>query len=167
MTFRLAPLILMALSMTASMARADRNLDDCFPACPTVAEPVTHGADAPAAVITLPAPVDPANAENSTSCPATPSWVKGAEGVNARIKPVKEWVGYLRSPQGLALKLVNDHVVRIPAWVVFALDPVGTVKHKAIEEVRQRAKDAMLPNRNCEPVPEADKDDWDRSIDAA
>ena len=44
---------------------------------------------------------------------------------SAQIEPDKDLVGYVRSPKGLAVKLVNDHLFKIPGWVGFALDPVG------------------------------------------
>jgi hypothetical protein len=62
------------------------------------------------------------------------------EQMNDRVKPIKEIVGYIRSPQGLAVKLVNDHIVKIPAWVGYALDPVGSLKNKAVGEVRNQVK---------------------------
>ncbi len=76
-------------------------------------------------------------------------WVAQAESLNDQIKPVKELIGYVRSPQGLAIKLVNDHVVKIPAWVGYALDPVGSLKNKAMDEVKTRAKSAMGLDRKA------------------
>lgn len=69
--------------------------------------------------------------------------VNQAEALNKRVKPVKELIGYVHSPQSLALKVVNDHIVTIPRWVGYALDPVGAIKNKAIGEVKDRAKDLM------------------------
>jgi len=88
----------------------------------------------------------------------SPSLIKQAEQLNDRIKPIKEIVGYVRSPQGLAIKLVNDHVVKIPAWVGYAMDPVGSLKNRAIDDVRIRAKAAVGLNRtptNCAAEPTA------------
>ncbi|MEP7154237.1 MAG: hypothetical protein ABI905_00585 [Betaproteobacteria bacterium] len=76
--------------------------------------------------------------------------VKSAESLNEKIKPIREIAGYVRSPQGLAIKLVNDHVVKIPAWVGYAMDPVGSIKNKALDEVRTRAKNAIQGNNSCE-----------------
>lgn len=69
--------------------------------------------------------------------------IEKIENVNNKLKPIKEIAGYIASPQSLAIKLVNDHVVKIPAWVGYAIDPVGAVKNKAIGEVRERAKTAL------------------------
>ncbi|MCY7388634.1 MAG: hypothetical protein LH481_11320, partial [Burkholderiales bacterium] len=44
------------------------------------------------------------------------------------------------------IKLVNDHIVKIPAWIGFAMDPVGSLKHMAIDEVRTRAKEIIVSN---------------------
>ncbi len=76
--------------------------------------------------------------------------IKQAEQLNDRVKPIKEIVGYVRSPQGLAIKLVNDHVVKIPAWVGYAIDPVGSLKNRAMDEVRTRAKSAIGLNSKTE-----------------
>ncbi len=81
------------------------------------------------------------------ACQSQPGWMGAAEGLNAQLKPVRDVVGYVRSPQGLAVKLFNDHVFRIPEWINFAIDPVGTLRHKAVAEVRNRAKQA-LSSRN-------------------
>lgn len=73
--------------------------------------------------------------------------VKQAESINDRVKPIRELIGYVRTPQSLAIKLVNDHIVRIPPWVGFAMDPVGTIKNRAIGEAKDwgkaRAKEAF------------------------
>ena len=61
-----------------------------------------------------------ANAATPTSCStisAANVAIDKIENVNNKLKPIKEIVGYIQSPQSLALKLVNDHVVKIPSWV--------------------------------------------------
>ena len=84
------------------------------------------------------------------------SLVKSAEDLNDKVKPLRDLVGYVRSPQGLAIKLVNDHIVKIPAWVGYAMDPVGSIKHRAIDEVRSRAREAMSSSSECASAPSAD-----------
>jgi hypothetical protein len=37
--------------------------------------------------------------------------------------------------------------VKIPAWVGYAMDPVGSLKNRAMDEVRTRAKSAIGLNR--------------------
>ncbi len=112
-----------ALHASAQQA-GDSN--DCFPMCQPAAAPVV---------------------EVATPCGSAPTQAQtlahDAEKFSDRIKPVKEIIGYVRSPQGLAMKLVNDHIVAIPAWVGYALDPVGSIKHRAMDEVRTHAKSAM------------------------
>jgi hypothetical protein len=140
----IAPLVIaITASFVASSARAqdtqpqpvNANDSTCFPMCasstPTV-EVETPKADA-------------CNSQSS-------SLIKQAEQLNDRAKPIKEIVGYVRSPQGLAIKLVNDHVVKIPAWVGYAMDPVGSLKNRAMDEVRTRAKTMVGLDRataNC------------------
>ena len=57
-----------------------------------------------------------------------------AEALNERIKPIKEIVGYVRSPQGFAIKMVNDHVMKIPAWVGYVIALLGSLKNKAMDQ---------------------------------
>ncbi len=113
------------------------NDDACFPMC--------QGTGAAQAAEIEPPKTDVCGSESS-------SLIKQAEQLNDRVKPIKEIVGYVRSPQGLAIKLVNDHFVKIPAWVGYAMDPVGSLKNRAMDEVRTRAKSAIGLNRapaNC------------------
>jgi hypothetical protein len=128
----IAPLVIAIIaSFAASSARAqdtqpqpvNANDSACFPMC---------SSNIPAAEAEAPK-ADACNNQSS-------SLIKQAEQLNDRAKPIKEIVGYVRSPQGLAIKLVNDHVVKIPAWVGYAMDPVGSLKNRAMDEVRTRAK---------------------------
>ncbi len=66
-----------------------------------------------------------------------------AEALNNQLKPIKEIVGFIRSPQSLAIKLVNDYIVKIPVWVGYAIDPVGSIKNKVMGEARDRVKLAL------------------------
>jgi hypothetical protein len=128
----IAPLVIaIVASFAASSACAqdtqpqpvNANDSACFPMC---------SSNIPAAEAEAPK-ADACNNQSS-------SLIKQAEQLNERVKPIKEIVGYVRSPQGLAIKLVNDHVVKIPAWVGYAMDPVGSLKNRAMDEVRTRAK---------------------------
>jgi hypothetical protein len=110
---------------TAAIASTAASADDfdCFPLCET------------------------AKAASCVAAPNTPSvanvTIEKIENVNNKLKPIKEIAGYIESPQSLAVKLINDHVVKIPAWVGYAIDPVGAIKNKAMSEVRDRAKTAL------------------------
>ncbi len=76
--------------------------------------------------------------------------LKRADALNEQAKPLREVVGYVRSPQGLAVKLVNDHVVKIPAWVGYAIDPIGALKNKAIDEAKSSVRDAFEKDSPCD-----------------
>ena len=125
--------------------------EQCFPLC-SAPVPVEAGVE-----MAVDAKLDPLavmarreTGDASTradSCEA--GILKDAENLNARIKPIKEIVGYLRSPQSFAIKLIDKHVVKIPAWVSFAIDPVGSLKSKAIDEVKSQARDAMKGDFDC------------------
>jgi hypothetical protein len=139
----IAPLVIAIIaSFATSSAHAqdaqqpvNANDSACFPMCQSSMQTVEI--EAPKA--------DACSSQSS-------SLIKQAEQLNDRVKAIKEIVGYVRSPQGLAIKLVNDHVVKIPAWVTYAMDPVGSLKNRAMDEVRTRAKSAIGLNRapaNC------------------
>lgn len=119
---------------------------DCFPMC---AEPVKVEVEVEGNVDAW---LEGGPGEGTVkSCDA--GLLKQAEALNDKVKPIREIVGYVRSPQSLALKLVNDHVVKIPAWIGFAMDPVGSLKHMAIDEVRTRAKEAIGSGNSCGTAP--------------
>jgi hypothetical protein len=109
-------------------AGAESEGGDCFPQCPPVA-----------ATTEVAGPM-------INACEF--ALVRQAETLNDQIKPIKEIVGYVRSPQGLAIKLVNDHVVKIPKWVGYAVDPVGSLKQRAMQEVRDHAREALGMNKD-------------------
>lgn len=130
----IAALFMALTASTAAMAQTQATENDCFPACPATVE-----TKAEAVAVEAPAESTPACAKQGK----VQEIAESAEKLNDQIKPAKEIIGYVRSPQGLAMKLVNDHVVKIPAWVGYAVDPVGSLKSKAMDEVRTRAKSAI------------------------
>ena len=127
---------------------------DCFPMCAepakadTVAKAKRDGVDATnewapgEIVIVLP---------TAKSCDS--GFVKTAEDIDEKVRPIREIVGYVRSPQGLAIKLVNDHIVKIPAWIGYVMDPLGSIKRQAIGEIRARTKNAIIDANACTTVP--------------
>jgi hypothetical protein len=139
---------------------------DCFPLCaePAKAETKSVATEATTAEVKL----DPVyitahrdviiDVQAATSCDS--GLMKTADDINDKVKPIREIVGYVRSPQGLLIKLVNDYVIKIPAWIGYAMDPLGSLKHKAIDEVRTRARDAANEGSACaaesaDPVPDS------------
>lgn len=138
----IAAISLAAAALTALTASA--NDFDCFPLCETAK--VAAAPDAPAKTTC---------AAKSDAPSSTQAAVEKIENVNNQLKPIKEIAGYIQSPQSLGLKLVNDHIVKIPAWVGYAIDPVGAIKNKAMGVVRDRAKTALKaefakPAATCE-----------------
>lgn len=130
---------LAAATNCAQAKRDDGNPEACFPACEPDAPIKSNDAGGDDASVPVPGAIAPA----SKTCEGGTRVVQHVEKLNAQIEPDKDLVGYVRSPQGLAVKLVNDHLFKIPGWVGFALDPVGTLKQKAIDEARSRAKDLL------------------------
>lgn len=92
----------------------------------------------------------PGDGANQVQC--DPGLMKRAEELNEKIRPLREIVSYVRAPQGLVIKMVNDHIVKIPVWVGYAVDPVGSIRHKATEELRARTRDAMGESNSCKEV---------------
>jgi hypothetical protein len=158
--YRIGAIALTTALQTALINAAHAESTDCFPLCAT-----QNVEDA--------APAEPANTqlneEQRTAACRNPlgglsdnALVHKAESLNARVKPVKEIVGYIRSPQGLAVKLVNDHIVRIPAWVGYAADPVGSLKSRAMSEAKSRARALVSPDAGCKAEPGFNPDDSDK-----
>ena len=112
--------ILIGLSFVTLSSVAAAQESDCFPGCSAKAE------DA-AAKISL--------------CDS--GLVRKVEEANDSVRPIREIVDIVRSPQGFAMKQINDHIVHIPAWVGYAMDPVGSIKNKAIDRIRSEAKKAV------------------------
>lgn len=137
-TRAVAAMALLGLCLTANVARADESA--CFPLCEQAQTTVAT---------TVATTTCAQNADSNGSMQQT---INQIESINDKVKPLKEVVGYIRSPQGLAVKLVNDHVIKIPTWVGYALDPVGALKNKAIGEVRDRAKSALKASVTCMPA---------------
>lgn len=139
-----------ALILTTASFACMAGEDDCFPLCEPLK--VTPRAETARAMDDA-TPAVPAEARADIRICDVPG-VRAVEDLNAQIKPIKEIVGYVRSPQGLVMKLVNDHVFPIPAWVGYAIDPVGSLKRRAIDEVRGAAKEmmGMDKERGCVPA---------------
>lgn len=146
-------LMLLALGLSPGLQASE---NDCFPAC---AEPAKLAVtiETPAEVklepVTIIAPRELAIEPVPTKSCDTNNLVQKAEELNDKVKPIRELVGYVRSPQGLAIKLVNDHIVKIPAWIGYAMDPIGSIKHRAIDEVRTRAKNTLAVGNDCGAAP--------------
>lgn len=140
-------LLVFGMGMTLN---ANASEIDCFPMC---AAPATIELK-----VDVPSEGGPGEG-TSKSCDAGSAngaeVVKQVEALNNKVKPIRDIVGYVRSPQGLAIKLVNDNIVKIPAWIGFAMDPLGSLKRIAIDEVRTRAKEVIVGNSGsaCENAP--------------
>lgn len=148
-TLLVEAMLLSTLALPVAAQTADW---DCFPLCASPAVAASKIDNAPdeniPAIHVTAARVVAADMAPHTACGN--GLIHGVDNLNGQLKPIKDLIGYVRSPQTLAMKLVNDHIVTIPAWIGFAMDPVGAIKHKAIDEVRSRAKDALMPQAACE-----------------
>lgn len=142
LTILCATLVFAALPKAAHASEAD-----CFPLC-VQAAPSKATAD-PAR--TAGAANDdrdlPGDAATQAGCDA--GLIKQAEDLNEKIRPLREIAGYVRSPQGLVIKMIDDHVVKIPVWVGYAVDPLGSIRHKATEALRSRTRNALNDGNDC------------------
>jgi len=147
--FLIGTLFTIAVALPSAASTMEIDCADCIVA--VVQAPAVQGGTA-ARAETL-EPITVVASQENTDGAARPSCDSGlarrADEINQKIRPLREIAGYVRSPQGLAIKLVNDHVMKIPAWVGYAMDPVGSLKNKALDEVRNRAKDAMKSTSAC------------------
>ena len=144
-------LIVLMVSILGLPLTAMASESDCFPLCPEPARvdsPVELKLDT---VDIVSAREAASEATGTTSCDT--GFMKTAEDLNDKVKPIKDIVGYVRSPQGLAIKLVNDHIVKIPAWIGYAMDPLGSIKRQAFGKARSLAKDALSDGNACEVAP--------------
>ena len=118
--------LLAALLITGVACAAQADTYDCFPAC---ADP-----SAMAAPLSL--------CENRV--------VREAVRIDVETRPIREVVGTVTDPTGFVLKQVNDHVVHIPKWVGFAIDPKGALRAEAMKRIRDEAKRATGLEHDCQ-----------------
>lgn len=101
---------------------------DCFPAA------CAHEAPAPEAKINL--------CEHKA--------VREVARLDRELKPVKDVYEIAANPTGYAIKLVSEHVVPIPPWVGFAMDPQGAVKAELMKRARKELKKQVGLQQDCE-----------------
>lgn len=75
--------------------------------------------------------------------------VREVAKLNNEMKPVREVYGIVTNPTGFALKQVNDHVVHIPAWVNYAIDPQGAIRAKVMDLARAELKRQVGLAHDC------------------
>jgi len=134
------------LAFTASSTFALAQEDTCFPAC-TAAEP-------------------PAVAPTPACSSGGAEIMRSAEQLQDRIRPARELLSIVRSPQGFVIQQISERVVHIPAWVGYAMDPLGSLKGKLIDKARTETKRAIGLDRSActpespEPEHEPDSGTW-------
>src|SRR5687768_17547524 len=97
------PLALLAsASLMTGAAPAWADAYDCFPVCATPSEKLMNLCD---------------NA-----------LVREGARFDAEFAPAKEVYGIVTNPTGFVLKQVSEHVVPLPKWLPYAIDPRGAVK---------------------------------------
>jgi hypothetical protein len=66
--------------------------------------------------------------------------VREVARIDAKLKPAKDLYELATNPTGFAIRMVNRHVIHIPKWVGFAMDPQGYVRGEAMSYVRRELK---------------------------
>jgi hypothetical protein len=115
-------------ALAAQSSPAFAEIEDCFPLC------------------ARPAPVAPPQSGEGLCQFAA---VREAARIDHDLKPVKRIVGIVTNPTGFAIKQVNDHVVHIPPWVGYAMDPRGAIRAKVVDLARDRVKRAAGLQNDC------------------
>jgi hypothetical protein len=110
----------------APCAYAD-GVADCFPMCPE-----------PAASV-------PETAPNACAFGV----VREVARIDRDLEPLKKAVGAITNPTGFALEQVDKHVVHIPPWVGYAIDPRGALRSAVIKRARDEAKKAVGLENGC------------------
>jgi hypothetical protein len=75
--------------------------------------------------------------------------VRDVARVDRDLKPIKEIYGAVTNPTGFAIKLVDQHVIHIPAWVNYAINPRGAITHKLLDMARQEARKQVGLGDKC------------------
>ncbi len=108
------------------IAHAD-GVADCFPMCP-----------------------EPALAEPGKSPdPCAHAIVRDVARADRELAPIKKVLGAVTNPVGFALEQVDHHVVHIPPWVGYAVNPRGAIRTLVMDRVRREAKKAVGLENGC------------------
>lgn len=75
--------------------------------------------------------------------------VREVARLNNELKPVKDLYGIVTNPTGFALKQLNDHVIHIPKWVHYAMDPQGAIRAKVLGRARDELKKHVGLKNEC------------------
>jgi len=120
----LAPTLLLGIACAAHAQEVD-----CFPTCAA-------------------APSDAPDSGGTTGL-CRHRAVREALQVERDLAPVKKVVNAVTNPTGFVIEQINDHVVRIPAWVGYAMDPKGALRSAVMKRVRQEARKAAGIEKGC------------------
>jgi len=75
--------------------------------------------------------------------------VRDLARIDRQVKPLKNVYDIAVNPMGFAIRQVSEHVVHIPAWVGYAMNPQGAIRAKVMERVRLEAKKQVGLEHSC------------------
>ncbi len=79
--------------------------------------------------------------------------VREVAKIDRDLQPVKDVVGIVTNPEGFLIHEVDVHVVHIPAWVGYAMNPRGAIRAKLVDMVRTEAKKSVGLESECKSTP--------------
>ena len=73
------------------------------------------------------------------------------EGVRLeqKMRPVREVVNAVQNPTGFVIRQVSAHVIHVPPWVGYAIDPKGAVRAKVIATIRDEVRKSTGLANGC------------------
>ena len=135
---KVAPIVAsLALAVAAGTAHADAY--DCFPACAPEAPP-----------------------ETLQLCEH--ALVREAVRIDVETRPIREVIGIVANPTGFVLKQVDEHIVHIPKWVGYAIDPKGALRAEVLKRARHEARKAAGVENDCREPEESEVDGYSATI---
>ena len=79
----------------------------------------------------------------------THAMVREGVHLDQKTRPIRELIGIAKNPTGFVIRQVSEHVVHIPPWVKYAVDPRGAIRAKAIDLVRTEMKKSLGIANDC------------------
>lgn len=75
--------------------------------------------------------------------------VREVAKVDARLAPAKKVYGIVTNPTGFVLEQVSEHVVPLPKWLPYAIDPKGAVTAAVMKKARKEARKQFGLQDDC------------------
>ena len=124
---RTAAVLLPSLALLFAAPASHADTYDCFPTCTKTSAPPADR------IVNL--------CEHKA--------VREIARIDRDLKPVKDVYEIATNPTGFALKMVSEHVVPIPRWVGYAMDPQGAARAAVMKRARKELKKQVGLQQDC------------------